>query len=196
MNARTVTLALLAFALAAMAPAGNAQQNTPPAAAAPAARIALGSASGEPGQSVVVPLYFTPDAGARVGRLKIQVRFVSANLKFDKLETGIAAEIGNVELSHELAASRDDRGVESSALSLEAAAPETAANGIPAGLLAYIQMRLNAEARPAKISLRTTVEATETGTARPLNIVKPPDATVEVIAPGSQPAVVCFFFSH
>lgn len=159
-------------------------------------RVALGSASGEPGNIVVVPVYFTPAAGARVGRLKIRVSFVSANLKFDKLETGIAAEIGNVTLAHDLTVDRNDRGVESSTLSLEAAAPDSADRGIPPGLLAYVQLRLNAGARPATIILRATVEATETGTGRQLEIVQSPDATVEVIAPGSQPAVVCFFFAH
>src|SRR5581483_9625681 len=64
-------------------------------------RVTLGSSSGTPGTSVVVPIYFTPAESVQVGRLSVEVNFVSANLKFDKLERGIAAEMGDVELKSE-----------------------------------------------------------------------------------------------
>jgi Cohesin domain len=159
-------------------------------------RLALGSTSGEPGESVVVPVYFTPADTLQVSRLDIHVTFVSANLKFDNVEPGIAAEMGNVKISHDLQLGKNDKGIETSSLSLLASAPESASQGIPSGLLAYIQLKISPSGRPATISLRTTVEATEKGNNRKLDQMTTPDATVEVIAPGSEPAVVCFFFTH
>jgi hypothetical protein len=53
-------------------------------------RVTLGSSSGTPGTSLVVPIYFTPAEGLQVGRLKLDVNFVSTNLKFSKLDAGIA----------------------------------------------------------------------------------------------------------
>ena len=159
-------------------------------------RLALGNTSGEPGESVVVPVYFTPSAKLHVGRLDVHVTFVSANLKFDKVESGIAAETGNVEISHQLQVGKNDKGIETSSLSIEASAPESSSQGIPSGLLAYVQLKINATGRPATISLKTSVEATEAGTNRKLDKIVAADSTVEVIAPGSEPAVVCFFFSH
>jgi hypothetical protein len=160
-------------------------------------RLSLGSASGGPGESVTVPVYMTPDADVRVGSLKIGITFVSVNLKFDDVEPGISAEVGEVELAHDLKVIQDSGEVETSTLTLEASVPESATEGIPSGLLAYIQMRLDEGARPAVITLRTSAEAIEAGTDRQLPVVlSSSDAVVEVFAPGSEPAVACFFFAH
>jgi hypothetical protein len=159
-------------------------------------RITLGSTSGTPGTSVVVPIYFSPMEGAKVGRLKIVVNFVSANVKFDKLERGIAAEMGDVEVTSDLKLGKNDKGVETSTLTAEAVAPEAPKKGIAAGLLAYISLKISDTGRPAQLTLRTTAEATEFGTNKPLTNVRAFDAQVEVLAPGTQPAVACFFFSH
>src|SRR6266446_8459857 len=70
-------------------------------------RVTLGSTSGTPGTSVVVPIYLMPAEGVDIGLLKLEVNFVSANLKFDKLEGGIAAEMGNVDLSSDLKTSKN-----------------------------------------------------------------------------------------
>ena len=146
---------LLCQALAAQEPSGKA-----PAKDAPdprtTTRLTLGSTSGTPGDAVVVPIYYTPAEGAQVGRLKISVNFVSANLKFDKLERGIAAEMGNVEVKSDLQVSKNDKGVETSTLLIEAAAPASPKGPIPAGLLAYVSMKINESGRPATIALRTT----------------------------------------
>src|SRR3990167_10238176 len=55
-------------------------------------RVTLGSTSGTPGTSVVVPIYFTPAEGKEVGLLKLGVNFVSRNVKFVRLDAGIAAD--------------------------------------------------------------------------------------------------------
>jgi len=161
-------------------------------------RVTLGSTSGTPGTSVVVPIYFTPAEGSEVGRLQLQINFVSANLKFDKLETGIAAELGNVDLDSEIQEEKNDQDVPVSTLTVNASflTPEPPAKGIPQGLLGYITFRISETGRPATISLRTQAEANELKTNQPVAELRSFDATVEVLAPGTQPAVACFLFSH
>jgi hypothetical protein len=159
-------------------------------------RVALGSTSGTPGDAVVVPIYVTPAEGARIGTLKIEVSFVSVNLKFDKTDRGIAAEMGDVQLVSEAKESKNDKGLETSTLVLRATAPEAAKTPIPAGLLGYITLKISDKGRPASIALRAAAEGTELGSSKPLANLKALDADVEVMAPGTQPAVACFFFSH
>lgn len=160
-------------------------------------RLTLGSTSGTPGTSAVVPLYFTPAENAATGRLKLEVNFVSRNLKFVRLEPGIAAELGNVTLHTEVREGKNEQGVETSTLTVEASAPADAPQkGIPSGLLGYLTLQIIEEARPANINLRASAEAMEAGANRPLADVRAFGAQVEVLAPGTQPMVVCFFFSH
>jgi hypothetical protein len=159
-------------------------------------RVALGSTSGTPGDAVVVPIYVTPAEGARIGTLKIEVSFVSVNLKFDKTDRGIAAEMGDVQLVSDVKESKNDKGVDTSTLVLRATAPEAAKTPIPAGLLGYITLKISDKGRPASIALRAAAEGTEFGSSKPLANLKALDAEVEVLAPGTQPAVACFFFSH
>jgi hypothetical protein len=159
-------------------------------------RVTLGSSSGTPGDAVVVPIYFTPAEGARIGTLKIEVSFVSVNLKFEKTDRGIAAEMGEVQLVSDVKDSKNDKGVDTSTLVLRATAPEAAKTPIPAGLLGYLTLKISDKGRPATIALRTTAEGTELGSSKPLANLKALDAEVEVMAPGTQPAVACFFFSH
>ena len=76
------------------------------------------------------------------------------------------------------------------------ALPEPPKKGIPSGLLAYITMRISDNGRPASITLRTTAEAIQLGTNKKLDKLQASEATVDVIAPGSEPLVACFFFTH
>ncbi|MBI2815675.1 MAG: hypothetical protein HYX72_01925 [Acidobacteria bacterium] len=156
-------------------------------------RVTLGSSSGTPGTSVVVPIYFTPAEGAQVGQLKVEVNFVSANLKFDKVDRGIAAEMGDVELKNELQTAKNDKGVETSTLQIQAQAPPN--KPIPAGLLGYITLKISETGRPANIGMRAAAEGADIA-SKPLTNIRAFDAQVEVLAPGTQPTVACFFFSH
>ena len=161
-------------------------------------RLTLGSTSGTPGTSTVVPIYFTPAEGAVVGRLRLEINFVSRNLKFARLDAGIAAELGKVELHTDIQESKNEQGLETSTLALVATAPssDSAQKGIPAGLLGYLTFQINEGAPPATISLRASAEAAESATGKPVADVRAFGAQVEVMAPGEQPMVVCFFFSH
>lgn len=185
-----VCAGLLCQAAAAQEESGKAQEKEP-IDTKTTTRITLGSSSGTPGTSVVVPIYFTPAEGVEAGHLKVEVTFVSANLKFDKVERGIAAEMGDVDLKDELKTAKNDQGVETSTLQVEASAKKA----IPAGLLGYITMKINESGRPANITLRASAEGSDLN-SKPITKLRAFDAQVEVLAPGTQPAVACFFFSH
>lgn len=164
----------------------------------PPANVVLGGGTGSPGASVVVPIYFNPPQGKETGQLKIEVTFVSVNLKYDKVESGIASEMGDVVIKAETAAGKNDKDVETTTLTVTATAPGTGTppKGIPPGLLAYIMLNISEKGRPATIALLTKVQANEAGTNQPLPNLTAADSSVEVVAPGSEPAVTCFFFSH
>ena len=161
-------------------------------------RVTLGSTSGTPGTSVVVPIYFTPAEGKEVGLIKLGVNFVSRNVKYLRLDAGIAAEIGGVQLQPDAKDAKNEQGLETTTLTIQASfpGPEPPKKGIPAGLLGYLTLQIGEDARPANISLRASAEAAELGTNRPVQDLRAFDAQLEVLAAGSQPAVVCFFFTH
>jgi len=159
-------------------------------------RVTLASTNGSPGESVTLPIYLTPAKGLKIGGLKLEVNFVSANLKFDKIDRGMAAEMGDVELNSELKLGKNEKGVETSSVTVRASAPKESKEGIPSGLLAYLILKINETGRPASIALHVTAEGTEAGSANALTNLQSPDTQVDVVAPGSQPAISCFFFSH
>ncbi len=161
-------------------------------------RVALKNMDATPGQAIIVPLYFTPAEGTEVGQLKITINFVSVNMKFQKLERGIAAEVSDVSLESDVKQSKNDKGVESTTLTIRTAnaMPEPPKEGIHEGLLAYMTLKLSDTARPAVIKLNTTAEAKELKSNKPVKNLRTEPAQVEVFAPGTQPIVSCFFFSH
>jgi Cohesin domain len=180
--------------LLAQAAPGEPQSN----AASQNANVELGGGSGSPGSSVAVPIYVRPPDGTEIGQLRLQVTFVSVNLKFDKVEPGIIAELGDFGIQTETTTGKNEKGVETTTLTVTATAPAKGnpPTGIPAGLLAYIMLNISEKARPASIGLRTKLEATGQGTHKALANLTVTDSTVEVVAPGSEPDVSCFFFTH
>src|SRR3989304_1487026 len=132
-------------------------------------RVTLGGTSGTPGTSVVVPIYFTPAENLQVGRIKLEVHYVSVNMKFSKLDTGIAAELGGGDVHAEVKEGKNERGVETQTVTVTASflSPAPPQKGIPAGLLAYMTLKLTDTARTASIGLRPPAAATALGGATP-----------------------------
>ena len=161
-------------------------------------RIAMGSVSGTPGLSVVVPLYINPAEGVQVGSLELVVDFISANLKFNRLDPGMAAEIGKVQVSAEVKQGKNDRGVDTATLKITAAMPSSPEpeTGIPSGLLAYLTFRVDDDARSASITLRTTAKANELNTNNPIESLRVVESSVDILEGSSPPSVVCFIYSH
>jgi len=161
-------------------------------------RVAFEDFNATPGMSFSIPIYFTPEDGVEVGRLKVELGFISENLKFVKLDRGIVAELGDLDLKSELKAGKNDNGIETSTLTITASfpSPDTAENGIHEGVLGYLVFRVDENGRAANIKLRASGEAAELKTNKPLQNFEAADATVDVFAAGDRPVVSCFFFTH
>jgi len=161
-------------------------------------RVTLGDTAGTPGTSVVVPIYFTPAQNTEVGKLRVEVNYVAANVKFEKLDSGIVTETGNVDLRTEVKDGKNDKGVatQTVVITTSLSQPEAQKTGIPAGLLAYLALDVSETARPATITLRATAEGNVLGTNQPLANIRTFDAHLVVQVPGTLPTVSCFFFSH
>lgn len=157
-------------------------------------RIALRGSSGMPGSLVAVPIYFTPAQGVEVGSIELKVSFVSANLKFDKFQPGVAIELGDLKWENDVSTAKDETGAETTSLKIRIL--PSSSKGIPEGLLGYIILKIAETGRAAKINLATTARATEFRSKQDLTSVQAVDARIEVLAPSTGPAVTCFFFSH
>ena len=114
-------------------------------------RLTLGSTSGEPGTSVVVPIYFTPAEQFPVASATLNINFVSKNMKFSKLDVGAAAELGNVNLKSETRDSKNEQGLDTTTLTIAASVPEGSGKSIPSGLLGYVSFDISKTAVPANI---------------------------------------------
>lgn len=161
-------------------------------------RVTLGGTSGTPGTSVVVPIYFTPAENLQVGQLKLGVSYVSANLKFSKLDKGIAAELGGVDVHAEVKEGKNERGLETQTVTVTASflSPDPPKKGIPSGLLAYVTLKISDPARTVSITMHPAVEAAELATNKPVQNLRAFETKVDVLAPGTQPLISCFFFTH
>ncbi|MSO19177.1 MAG: hypothetical protein EXQ56_01740 [Acidobacteria bacterium] len=159
-------------------------------------RLTLGSASGMPGSSVVVPIYFTPAEQDAVGQTSLTISFVSKNLKFSKVDLGAAAELSNVEIKTETKDGKNDQGLETTALTVRAVVPGEAGKAIPSGLLGYLSFNILETAVPANISLRAEASAQLAGSSKAAGDVRAFGAQVEVLAEGEGGMVACFFFTH
>jgi cohesin domain-containing protein len=161
-------------------------------------RIALASNSGPPGSSLVIPIYFTPAPGIAVGRLQVVVSFVSVNLKFESAERGVSAKLPNLDFSSAVAVGKNDKGVETSTVTVVASFPASAksARGIPGGILGYLKLQINAKANAALIALRTKAEGALLGSDAALANLTTVDGQVEIAWVDAPPSVSCFFFTH
>src|SRR5688572_9280910 len=128
---RTLLLALLVVSLR-----GTARAQAESAASEARPNIVLGGGSGSPGETVVIPIYYTPPDGVEIAGLRLEVSFVSVNLKYEKIENGIAAELGNVVVKGDLTVGKNEAGIETSTVTVSATAlANEAPKVIPSGLL-------------------------------------------------------------
>jgi hypothetical protein len=192
----------LAAGLATGLAAGQATRPTNPGSS-PAdpskpTRVALASNSGPPGSAVVIPIYFTPAPGSEVSRLKLEINFVSVNLKFDGLERGVAAKIPNLDLTSDLQVSKNSKGVETSTVTVLASFSPSAVRtkGIPGGILGYLKLRIGEKATAAIITLRTKAEGSLLGSNARIANLQSSDGLVEISWVDAPPNVTCFFFTH
>ena len=161
-------------------------------------RVALAGSSAEPGEAVLIPIYINPGPGLEIGKIKVEVNYVSANMKYEKSDPGTSIDSSTMDFQTEVNDGKNDKGVDTQTIAVSAAlkSPQSAKSGIPSGLLAFLTLRLSKNGRPAVITLRTTAEGSELKSGKALENIQIEDAKVEVLAEGTEPAVACFFFTH
>jgi len=162
-------------------------------------RVVLGTGSGIPGESAVVPIEFTPAEGANIRLMKLSIDFASRNMKYVKLDPGPASDADRVELAVEDYVTLADEWAPSSKLTIRVALlPNySGQQGIPAGVIGRLNFRINDDADGAIVALDVTAEATEIGAnaALPSQKLRAEEGAVFVLAPGG-PGNGCFFFTH
>jgi hypothetical protein len=191
-----VLLAVIALVVGNQMAAARQAEGVAPVDPKTTTRLTLGSASGEAGTSVVVPVYFTPAEQFPVSEATLSINFVSKNMKFAKLDLGAAAELGSVELKSETKDGKNAQGLETTTLTIHASVPEGSGKAIPSGLLGYVSFNISQTAVPANISLRTEASAKLATGGGEAKDVRAMGAQVEVLAPGEGGMVACFFFTH
>ena len=175
-----------------------AQEQAPEDSEGEIARVSLGMASGNAGEVIVVPLYFTPTESVEVGRLELVITYVSVNLKFSKLDLATAAGAAGVDLHSGLKDIKNKDGTDSQVLNIvtSVSSSKPSQKGIPRGVLAYVTLQISTDARSASITLRGSGEVGELGSNQPLKKLKSFETKVDVFGSGAQPLITCFFFTH
>jgi hypothetical protein len=200
----TVLAALLAGLFLAQVASAAGQQNPPASGqnseAVSLPRVAVGEINGNPGSSLMVPLYFTPDPNRPLRSITVEIDYVSNSLKFQSAASGTAVEQVGARLNATLTdGAPNEQNVIRSKLRVEISVPETqAAKGIPEGLLSFLMFRVNTDARPFAIRLNTSVVSAETAQTPPQTVadVSTIPGLVVVDQGDMLPEATCFFFTH
>jgi hypothetical protein len=197
----SVTRLLLAFALLSWQAAALEQGETaspPPDEGVP--RVALSEITGNPGQSLMIPMYFTPDPQNPLRSFTVEIEFVSNSLKFQSAEPGDVLAAAGAKMEAALSEGKlDDKGVTRSKLRVSVALTEKQPQqGLPEGLAAYLLFELSTKAKPFAIKMATTVVNAEDLQNPPHKFTKliAKSGTVLVELADTNPEANCFFFTH
>ena len=163
-------------------------------------RVALSEITGNPGQSLMIPMYFTPDPQNPLRSFAVQIEFVSNSLKFNSAEPGDVLGTAGAKMEATLSEGKpDDKGVTRSKLQVSVAMTERQPKqGLPEGLAAYLLFDLSTKAKPFAINMATTVVNAEDLQEPPRKFTKliAKSGTVVVELADTNPEANCFFFTH
>jgi hypothetical protein len=181
-----------ASALAQTSAASEAEQGIP--------RVAVADIDANPGQSLMIPLYFTPDPSIPLHSFTAEIEYVSNNLKFKSAEKGsVIEDIGGTVEASLSEGKADDKGVTRSQLRITVSMPgKQPLQSMPMGLAAYLLFELSTQAKPFAIQLKTSVESAEDTQDPPQKISKvfAKSGLVAVVLADTNPEATCFFFTH
>ncbi len=172
---------------------------TPAADAAPESlpRVAVAEIDANPGQSLMIPMYFTPDPKTPLRSFTAEIDFVSNNLKFKSAESASDDPAQGINVTASLAEGKpDDKGVTRSTIRVTASSRSK--QGLPDGLAAYLLFQLSTEAKAFAIKLNTNVIAAEDTQNPPQKVshVSTKSGLVVVALADTNPEANCFFFTH
>ena len=164
----------------------------------PVPRIAIGEVSANPGNSLMIPMYFTPDPNTPLRSFVAEIEFVSNNLKFQKAEKGTVLEDrgGTVE-SGVSEGTVDAKGVTRSKARVTVSLPgKQIQKGLPEGLVVYLVFQVSMQAKSFAIKLNTSVVSAQDIQDRKVAKVNAKSGIVSVELADTNPEAACFFFSH
>ena len=163
-------------------------------------RVALSEITGNPGQSLMIPMYFTPDPQNPLRSFTVEIEFVSNSLKFNSAEPGDVLGTAGAKMEATISEGKpDDKGVARSKLRVSVALTEKQPKqGLPEGLAAYLLFDLSTKAKPFAIKMATTVVSAEDLQNPPHKFGKliAKSGTVVVALADTNPEANCFFFTH
>ncbi len=174
---------------------GHSQTNAGGQKPARTRRLQIASNSGPPGSIIVLPVYFTPLAGEHLSRIQLSVTYSTPSLKFLKLEPAAAAAKSGIEVTGAAKAGKNEKGIESTIVTIIASSKASSSQGIPQGLLGSLRLRIGEKARTATIVLHAKASGEMLESNAPVEI-SVSDAHIEIAWVDAPPSVSCFFFSH
>jgi hypothetical protein len=166
-----------------------------------APRISLRQITGSPGDSLMIPLYYTPSsAGEPLRSIAMDIDYVSNHLKFQKAAAGVIPEDVGVDVAGSATDGEPDaKGTVRSQLRVSVSLTEkNPKKGLPEGLLVYLLFQVTTDAKPFTITLTPTVNSAEDLHNPPRKVAEITTApgTVVVEVPDALPETTCFFFNH
>src|SRR5262249_29711129 len=120
-------------------------------------RVSLGQADANPGDSFMIPVYFTPDPKRPLRSFEAEIDFVSNNLKFQKATGSPIGDAGGIVESTLTEGTPDAKNVTRSKALVTISLPEKTQQGLPEGLVAYLLFQVSTQAKPFAIKLNTSV---------------------------------------
>ena len=139
-----------------------------------------------------MPVYLTLAPSVQVSRITAQVNFPTRELSWVRVEPGLQRE-----LKAKAEVRADAKDPSKSVVRLEIAA-EGSPIGIENGMVAMLRIRVNKNTHPGGVPVSIdNVSARGLGpTGKPVTDIAGFGARIEVVPPGANPYIGCFFFTH
>lgn len=177
---------MLGLAMALCAPQLRAQT----AGQSDSPTIIFGTVAADKGTVASIPVYVN-SGGQRLRRVAVAMDFISNSVKFDKLDTSASSNSADTKVTVELQElSPDPKGLPRTRLKLVADAP----NGFADGLLAFLNFKLAADAKPFAVSLQPAEISAEDAKGQPVKAVV--EAGKVIVSADDEEVIGCFFFTH
>lgn len=154
-------------------------------------RVEITQSAGPPGGTVAVPIRLVDAERAKIGALKVTLRFSAASLTFMKVEVGGLGEAVGAE-----ATAKSERDGPEIVLEITMATPETGAGRepLPVGPIAQMLFTVAKNLKP-ETAIRMRVAASGAGARDVSEPVAVAAKDAEIIV--SNPTVIsCFFYMH
>lgn len=152
--------------------------------------VFFGTVAADKGTIASLPIYVNGGLGG-LSRLAVSVDFISNSVKFESLDTSASSNSPDSKVvieAQELPP--DPKGLPRTRLKLAAESPK----GFTNGLLAFLNFRLAADAKPFAVSLLPAEITAQDAKGQP---VKPITEAGKVIVSAEDEEVIgCFFFTH